>query len=134
MRSTLRHACGLMLCAIMLAPASLAAQQPDPITRTDNTRKGTLESTDGKLPSGQYFDEYLLTGDGPVTIVLESAPNFDAFLIVRSPQGRETENDDFSDSSTDAGLLISLTPGEWKIIVTSYDPGETGNYTLTARF
>ncbi len=135
MRSILQHVCGLALCAIMLAPTSLSAQAPGPIS-SDATIPGTLDRTNSTLPSGAYYREYSLVGeiDAEVKITLDS-DDFDAYLIVRSPAGFETKNDDLNDQSTNAGLRIELDEdGTWKIIVTSYDAGATGAYTLAVIF
>lgn len=126
--------CAIMLCAIVLSPTSLSAQAAQAIASSDPIN-GTLADGDSRLPSGGYYDEYVFEGEegASVTITLDST-EFDAYLIVRSPAGFETENDDLNDDTTNAGLRLTLDePGTWKILVTSYDAAETGAYTLTVR-
>ena len=67
-----------------------------------------------------------------VTIAL-GTPGFDGFLYLIDPGGRVVTYDDDYISSTSS--QISSWPcndlGTWIIVVTSYDQGETGGYTLT---
>jgi hypothetical protein len=90
---------------------------------------GELGVGDTKL--GKYFDSYSLQlSSGDRVVATLSSADFDAYLLIESPQGREIENDDYSDSD-DARLDILVdTPGVWKIKVTSYEEDEAGEYLL----
>jgi len=90
---------------------------------------GELGPGDTKL--GRYFDTYPLQLTAAERIVATlSSHDFDAYLILESPDGREIENDDYSDSS-DARIdaLVDVS-GTWKIKVSSYEEGEQGEYLL----
>lgn len=65
-----------------------------------------------------------------VLVELQSA-EFDTFLIVEMPNGQRLENDDLN-GSLDESMIFATTQaaGKIKIIVTSYDVNETGNFTL----
>jgi hypothetical protein len=90
---------------------------------------GELGPGDTKL--GRYFDTYTLqlTAGERIVATLTSS-DFDAYLILESPEGGEIENDDYGESS-DARIdtLVDI-PGTWKIKVSSYDDGEQGEYLL----
>ena len=74
-----------------------------------------------------------------MTITAESS--VDTYLFLREGTGRDgtvvDENDDhdsseFSlDSTTDSGILESISAGTYTIEVTTYTAGETGEFTLT---
>jgi hypothetical protein len=91
---------------------------------------GELGPGDTKL--GRYFDTYSLQLTvGERIVATLSSYDFDAYLILESPDGREIENDDYSDES-DARIdaLIDVA-GIWKVKVSSYEDGEQGEYLLT---
>jgi hypothetical protein len=90
---------------------------------------GELGPGDTKL--GRYFDTYELELTAGERIVATlSSYDFDAYLILESPEGGEIENDDYSEGS-DARIdaLIDVA-GTWKVKVSSYDEGEQGEYLL----
>ena len=94
--------------------------------------RGTLAQGDRRLESGEFTDTYQRTfqpGEA-VQVRLESSA-FDPYLIVRSPGGHQSDNDDFNSSTRNAGIDIpSAEAGSYSIQVTSYQPGETGPYEL----
>ena len=50
---------------------------------------------------------------------------------MRTPSGQQLDNDDLSASTRNAGVDIPVAEtGTYNVIVTSYRPGETGNYEL----
>jgi len=106
------------------APAPVGAGQPI---------QGTLAQGDQQLGSGELMDPYpmaLLAGQS-VSIRIESS-QFDTYLIVRAPSGRQWDNDDLQPGNLNSGLDLTLTEsGTYQVIVTSYRPGEAGAYTLT---
>jgi hypothetical protein len=93
---------------------------------------GTLASGDRKLESGEYVDEYEVEGAaGRAAIIDLRAHAFDTYLFVVMPDGQQIENDDY-DGDRDRSLLwLELAQeGTYKVYVTSYEPGETGDYVL----
>ncbi len=99
---------------------------------TGDSVQGTLAAGDGALNSGEFRDAYTraFTAGQPVAIRLESSA-FDPYLIVTTPSGRQMDNDDLTPSTRNAGVDIpSAENGDYQILVTSYEAGETGPYTL----
>jgi hypothetical protein len=98
-------------------------------------RNGRLEKGDDTLTSGEFVDIYEFEGSPGqhVAIDLRSSA-FDTYLILRDPAGEQTENDDSADSS-DVGhssIEADLTEaGTYRVLVTSYESGESGAYSLT---
>ncbi|UJR79221.1 caspase family protein [Sandaracinus amylolyticus] len=95
--------------------------------------RGALAAGDATLSSGEFADTHRMTftAGQPVSIRVESSA-FDTYLIVRSPSGRQQDNDDVSPGVLNSGIDIpAAEAGEYQVIVTSYRPGETGAYVLT---
>ncbi len=95
---------------------------------------GVLENGDMQLQTEQqeFFDTYTIEVQAgqPLTVDLTSA-DFDTYLIILDDQGQPSENDDFEGSRNQS--RIDLTPqraGEYQVLVTSYQGGETGNYQV----
>lgn len=91
---------------------------------------GELAPGDTKL--GRYFDTYSLQLTAGERIVATlSSEQFDAYLILESPDGREIENDDYSEGSDARIDALTDVPGIWKIKASSYEEGEQGEYLLS---
>ncbi len=100
---------------------------------TGATVTGALAQGDSTIQSGEFADHYTRTFDvgQPIEIRLTSS-QFDPYIIVTSPSGRQMDNDDINGQTRDAGVnLPAAEAGEYRIMVTSYRPGEVGNYNLT---
>ena len=95
-------------------------------------RSGTLEWSDDTLTSGEYADSYSFEGRQGEHVVIDlRSSEFDPYLILRMPDGDQEENDDHEGDASRS--LISLTlphSGSYEVLVTSYQPGETGAYAL----
>lgn len=97
------------------------------------SRAGTLQSGDGTLNSGEYFDVYTLQGRAgqQVTVSLNSG-DFDTYLIVRGPSGFLEANDDREEGNRNAQLSVRLPAnGVYRIQATSFESGEAGSYSLS---
>lgn len=107
-----------------VAVTGLAAQS--------NVRTGSLASSDTRLETGELFDEYTLdVAAGQEVIAILSAVDFDPYLRVFDPSGAEYENDDYAGSPSVALVQeIAGSAGAWRIRVTSYEAGQTGDYAL----
>jgi len=93
---------------------------------------GRLASGDRTLSSGEYADEYTFEGrrGQRVTVDLRSS-EFDPYLIVRPPQGDQTDNDDHEGDAHRSVVSLDLPmDGTYRVVVTSYKSGETGAYDL----
>jgi hypothetical protein len=112
-------------------PPSTASAPAAP-SAAGRTITGRLEPGDQRLRTGEWMDAHTASfpPGAPVSIRLESS-EFDTYLIVRSPSGRQEDNDDLRPGVLNSGIDIpAAEPGNYVIIVTSYRPGETGAYTL----
>lgn len=98
-------------------------------------RNGRLESGDATLTTGEFVDSYEFEGSPGQRVAIDlRSSDFDTYLILKDPVGEQTENDDSDDgggvghSSLAADLLEA---GTYKVLVTSYESGESGAYSLT---
>jgi hypothetical protein len=101
-------------------------------TVVGRSEQGTLGSGDTMLESGEFLDEYTFEGrpGQRVSVALQSS-DFDTYLMLIGPDDFREENDD-ADGSTDRSVIdADLTErGTYRVIVTSYAPGESGTYAL----
>jgi hypothetical protein len=114
-------------------PTTTAPSAPSAPSTGGGEQRGELRAGDSQLSSGEFMDAYTyrFTPGDPVSIRLTSSA-FDTYVIVRSPSGRQDDNDDFHPPALDSGFDIpAAEAGEYRVIVTSYQPGETGAYVLT---
>lgn len=94
---------------------------------------GELQKGDETLGSGEFFDEYFYSVQAGQTLVADlTSSDFDTYLIVQSPSGDPSENDDFDGSTSRSRVEVDATEsGEWRVMVTTFDSGETGRYVLS---
>lgn len=94
-------------------------------------RAGELAAGDSTLESGEYVDSYEFIGrpGHRVTIDLRS-DDFDTYVILIEPSGEQQENDDADDVGHSRIETALAETGVYEVIVTSYEPGEIGNYAL----
>ena len=114
--------------------ASTMPVEADGIT-SGLVRQGELAAGDSTLNSGEYSDSWFYTAyAGETTLFTAQSNEFDTYLMVRGPNDFSLDNDDLDPAAgTDAGLNVEFpAAGEYRVIVTSYRPGETGRYTLVA--
>ena len=135
------HVASLFAVLLLLAPLPGAAQvQTSSVDSPSSTVKsigygalevGRLRPGDGRLRAGEFRDLYTFEGKAgdPVLIDLVS-DDFDPYLAIISPSGKVLRNDDWG--STPAARIQTqlLEDGEYRLIVTSYRPGEQGTYLL----
>ncbi|MBW6455402.1 MAG: trypsin-like peptidase domain-containing protein [Trueperaceae bacterium] len=131
-----------------LAPASVvptpATPTPAPVIPTPTpivpvgfglllSERGALGPDNETLDSGEYlaFHEVELTAGAPVAIGLSSAA-FDVYLAVLDPSDQIVlEVDDSPGHGSDvAESFVPAASGRFTLVVTSYAPGETGDYLL----
>ncbi len=98
-------------------------------------QNGRLQSGDETLSTGEFVDSYEFDGlpGQHVSIDLRSSA-FDTYLILKDPAGEQTENDDANDgdSGGHSNIAIDLAEsGTYRVLVTSYESGESGPYSLT---
>jgi hypothetical protein len=112
--------------AIQLIP------EPEAVVASIGLQQGSLSSTDATRDNDSYVDRYTFEGvEGSSAVIDLRSSAFDTLLIVRSPSGTETENDDFENDQTRSLLSLSLEEsGTYEVLATSYWANDTGNYTL----
>ncbi|WP_332658166.1 caspase family protein [Brevundimonas sp.] len=118
-----------------------AAQSPAPVAQGGSALtsgrpvRGQLARGDGTLQSGEYADEFTFPVRRGQTYELTlSSSAFDPYLLVRGPGGLSEDNDDdpAARGSQDSRLRFTApADGQVEVSATSYQPGETGAYTLT---
>jgi hypothetical protein len=92
------------------------------------TFNGNLAATDATRDSGQYIDTYTFQAAAFQMVRIAMTGDFDTYLIVKSPSGMVSENDDAAGGSLLD--LITTEGGTWTITATSYNSGETGDYEI----
>ena len=98
-------------------------------------QRGTLAAGDARLNSGEYQDAFTIEGRAGQRVTIDLASSaFDTYLMLRGPDGSSFDNDDAEGGSgTNSRLEVTLPAnGSYRLIVTSYEPGETGAYTLSS--
>jgi len=101
-------------------------------TQSDlRSERGNLAADDATLGSGEYMDIYEIEGRPGQQLVADlRSDDFDTFLILQAPSGETVENDD-ADSISRSLIDTQLTElGTYRVVVTSYAVGGTGDYTL----
>ena len=96
---------------------------------------GTLEAGDAKLTSGEYVDSFEFEGILGQHVAIDlTSHDFDTYLILKDPSGKQIENDD-AEGSDDVGHSVIETDlthnGTYGVLITSNKTGEKGSYRLT---
>jgi len=96
------------------------------------TYEGTLEAGDERLKEGNLVDTYTIQAATGQAIILDlRSPDFDTYLLVRSPGGQQEENDDWGDDTKHSHVeWVVPEAGTYFILVTSFAAEEVGAYTL----
>lgn len=92
------------------------------------TFNGNLASSDVTRDGGQYIDTYTFQAAPYQEVKITMTGDFDTYLIVKSPSGIVSENDDAAGGSLLD--LITTEGGTWTVQATSYEAGETGDYEV----
>ncbi|PAP77352.1 hypothetical protein [Rubrivirga marina] len=133
----------LLFAAVLLAAcggASDDAPPADAIAPADTagpetTRHGgSLEDGDETLQTGEYLERFEVVARAGQWIRAEVVSgDFDPYLLILSPSGEQTDVDDSVEGNTSMteAVLAVAEGGEWTVVVTTYEPGETGDFDLT---
>lgn len=105
-----------------------------PLT-SGQTIQDALQAGDAQLNTGEYADYFSYQGTaGEVLTIDQTSTAIDPYLFIRGPGSFAIDNDDRAQGDLNAQLAVTLpATGEYHIVATSYQPGETGAYTLTFR-
>lgn len=96
--------------------------------------RGTLEAGDETLASGEYLESYeVLAREGQWIRAEVLSGDFDPYLIVLSPTNVQTDVDDSAAGNTSMtrAVVQADEAGEWRVVVTTFEPGESGDFELT---
>lgn len=101
----------------------------------EQTHTGTLNFADQQLSTREFADEYrIYARPGQFLIVEMRASAFDPYVIVVAPSGYQLENDEHEHSQITAAIEWELfEEGEYRIIATSDESGQSGPYTLNIK-
>ncbi|WP_412063160.1 hypothetical protein [Rubrivirga sp. IMCC45206] len=130
-------ACGDAADAPEAVAPETATVAPDAAPATaapERVYTGTLQDGDDTLVSGEFLDPYeVIAREGQWIRAQVLSGDFDPYLMVLSPTGDQTEVDDSAAGNTSMtkAVLEATEAGKWTIVVTSFAPGETGDYELT---
>ncbi len=91
---------------------------------------GTLAEGDHQLSNGEWYDNYSFQGLPGQTVRVALQGEFDTYVGVIGPGGFKQENDDHEDSRHSLVEGVLTEAGEYTVIVTSYQAGQGGCYSL----
>lgn len=97
--------------------------------------QGTLQSGDDIMRDGSLFDIHLIEGQAgqEISIFLESN-EFDTYLMVISPSGEFTaENNDAGDSTNSSVTIRLPESGVYGVVANAFSASGRGQYTITVR-
>ena len=105
---------------------------PGAMAQEDQEFEGTLMAGDEQLTSGEYYDTYSFPVQAGQTIIVDLVSDeVDPYIILKAPDDEQYENDDYEGSTTHSRVVETATvSGNWDILVTTYEPGETGAYLV----
>ena len=97
---------------------------------------GDLAAGDETLESGEYADAHRFEGVPGQRVRLDvSSSDFDTYLMLIDPNGESAENDDAEGLPGHSVVEADITEvGTHLVVVTSYEPDETGSYELSMNF
>jgi len=119
--------------ALSAAPVTIVLCQPVGSLTLGQQSHGVLASS-GCSDMGRYMHPWTLVVSAPTTVRIDlTSSHFDTFLILQDQHGAELAMDDDGGSGLNSMLVRVLAPGSYRVVVTSYGTGETGQYQLLAQ-
>lgn len=113
---------------------------PAPVIRSAGTvavgqsLTGTLDDAAPTLRSGEYMRAYAIRGRAGDRLEIRlRSTTFDPYVFITGPDDFSLANDDdeSGEDGTNSRLVVTLpADGEYQVVATSYEPGETGAFTL----
>lgn len=113
-------------------PSATAGATGDTIA-IGQTLNGALAAGDTTLRSGEFTDTYHFNGEAGQRVAIGMHSNaLDPYLILVAPSGAQEDNDDATQGDTHNSRIETVLgeSGQYSIVATSYQRGETGAYTL----
>lgn len=92
--------------------------------------EGTLGQGDAVREGDKYYDAYTFSaGEGEEVTVRMTTGAFDAYLIVRGPNGQEWSNDDFGSTQV-SQVTFTAKAGQFTIWASSFSSDSEGDYQV----
>jgi CHAT domain-containing protein/tetratricopeptide (TPR) repeat protein len=109
----------------------MGQEETELMSSQDSRINGVLDSTNETLKDGSYFQVHQFQGEAGEAIAIElTSDDFDSYLILLDPEENKiAENDDREASHAKIVITLPVT-GTYTVIVTSYQPQESGDYSL----
>jgi serine/threonine-protein kinase len=94
---------------------------------------GELAYSDSLFGRGQFADTYDYSwSSGDHVVITLTSPDFDTYLVVRAPSGRELTNDDEGYGDLNSRIdMVAQESGDYHVIATSYRAQTIGRYHLS---
>ena len=116
--------------------ASTTAPASGDRLRLGQVVNGDLTEGDATLRSGEYTQVFTLSGSAGDQIDLRMVSgSFDPYLFITGPDDFSAANDDdpSGEDGINSRLIVTLpADGDYQVYATSYAPGESGDFRLTA--
>jgi hypothetical protein len=96
--------------------------------------KGKLDANDPKDVSrtDMYCKIYTVKLEAGKTYQVDCKSDWDNWLRIEDAKGKQLAEDDDSGGGTDAQIIFECkTAGEYRVIVTSFDAGATGDFAVS---
>ncbi|MBN1475281.1 hypothetical protein JXA47_00860 [Candidatus Sumerlaeota bacterium] len=93
---------------------------------------GRLDPADRRLDTGEFYEEFTVeVWPGQRLSIQLDSDDFDPYLIVIDPSGRQIDDDDSGNGLNSALDLTISSGGTLRILATSFSEGEMGAYALS---
>ncbi len=100
----------------------------------DASVTGTLSGSSCSAFDGRYVAPWTLTVADSTTLQIDlTSSHFDAYLILEDAEGTWLADDDDGGGGPNSRLVYEAPAGEYRVVVTTYWPGEAGSYQLSAQ-
>lgn len=119
---------------VSTTPTAMSEPEEPAAPAGPQVHTGELAAGDETLETGEYVDSYGLTVREGQTVIVDATTDgeLDPYVILRAPNGEQAENDDVEGSTTHARVEhVATEAGYYTAMVTSYESGESGSYTVT---
>ena len=95
--------------------------------------QGVLDDNDARR-DGKPADSYTIQARvGTEVSVTMTAEDFDTYLVVQGPNGKEWTNDDFGDTRTSQVTFMPVATGAYTVVATAYAEEGRGAYEIRVK-
>jgi hypothetical protein len=93
---------------------------------------GTLTRSDQRLGDNSYYQAWTFFGTAGQNVQIDvTSSDFDAYAILKGPDGNEIGQDDDGGEGTNARIQLFLpTTGTYRVLVNAFRQGQVGRYVL----